>query len=85
LLLAIFPRGDGPSDELRQLCNGTNERIAKLADDKQVFFLDINARFLDKDGNLPADVMPDKLHPNRKGYEIWADAVEQRVQELVSR
>jgi beta-glucosidase len=40
---------------------------------------------LDKDGNLPADVMPDKLHPNRKGYEIWADAVEQRVQELVSR
>ncbi|MBU6236504.1 MAG: acetylglucosamine-6-sulfatase [Planctomycetes bacterium] len=85
LLLAIFPRGEGPSDELRQLCNGTNERIAKLADDKQVFFLDVNARFLDKDGNLPADVMPDKLHPNRKGYEIWADAVEQRVQELVSR
>jgi len=26
-------------------------------------------------GNLSRDVMPDFLHPNAKGYQIWADAM----------
>ena len=27
------------------------------------------------DGTLPREVMPDALHPNEKGYEIWAEAM----------
>ena len=28
--------------------------------------------FLEDDGTLPRDVMPDFLHPNEKGYRLWA-------------
>jgi len=27
--------------------------------------------------------MPDLLHPNTKGYEIWAEAMEPKIKELV--
>ena len=45
--------------------------------------MDIGAQFLLTDGTLPADVMPDGLHPNEKGYRIWAEAVIARVKELM--
>jgi beta-glucosidase len=61
----------------------TNEIIAKLADNKDVYFLDIGAKFLDKDGNLPREIMPDLLHPNAKGYMIWAEAIEPTVKKLL--
>jgi lysophospholipase L1-like esterase len=38
-------------------------------------YMDIGAKFLGAGGNIPADVMGDKLHPATKGYEIWANAV----------
>jgi lysophospholipase L1-like esterase len=27
--------------------------------------------------------MPDLLHPNEKGYQIWTDAIEGKVKELL--
>lgn len=82
LLLAIFPREEKPG-ELRAKLIKVNEIIAKLADGKMIQFLDIGPRFLEKDGTLPKDIMPDALHPNSKGYEIWADAIELKVAELM--
>jgi beta-glucosidase len=32
---------------------------------------------------LPRDIMPDLLHPNAKGYAIWAKAIEPSVKKLV--
>ncbi len=83
LVLAIFPRGAKPDDELRQLNDGTNKILATYADDKRVFFLNINDKFLTADGTLPTDIMPDSLHPNEKGYAIWAEAVEPTVEKLL--
>ena len=48
----------------------------KLADDKSVFFLDINQEFLEDDGTLSKDIMPDLLHLSEAGYEIWAKGIE---------
>jgi lysophospholipase L1-like esterase len=48
-----------------------------------VKYLDISDAFLDDNGNLPSDVMPDQLHPNARGYEIWADAVGPRIEEMI--
>ena len=76
LLLAIFPRGATADDPLRQLNRQINERIAKLADEKQVYFQDIGSVFLDAQGNLSKELMPDLLHPNEKGYQLWAEALE---------
>ena len=83
LVLGVFPRGETPSDSLRKLNDKTNQLIAPLADNKQVFFLDISKSFLDSNGNLPADIMPDRLHPNRKGYELWAQAIDGKLGELL--
>jgi lysophospholipase L1-like esterase len=83
LVLAIFPRGADDNDRKRQTNMKANEEIAKLADDKMVFFLDINDKFLDSERKLARNVMPDLLHPNAKGYEIWAEAMEPTVAKLM--
>lgn len=82
LLLAIFPRGNKPEEILEKL-RKANSLIADLAADPMVTYLDIREAFLDESGNLPKDVMPDLLHPNEKGYKIWAEAIEPKVKELM--
>lgn len=83
LLLAIFPRGETPADKYRQQNEGTNALIRKLADDKTVFFMDIGPKFLQPGGTLSMEIMPDLLHPNTRGYEIWAEAIAPKVKELL--
>jgi lysophospholipase L1-like esterase len=83
LVLAIFPRGPNNDDHLRQVNAKANEIIAKLADNQKVFYLDIGPKFLAADGTLSKDIMPDLLHPNEKGYAIWAEAIEPTVAKLM--
>ncbi|MEE8452400.1 MAG: platelet-activating factor acetylhydrolase IB subunit [Thermoguttaceae bacterium] len=83
LLLAIFPRGKDANDRLRKLNDATNEIIADYADGKHVFYLDISSTFLDDDGTLPKSIMPDLLHPNPKGYALWAEAMEPTIKKLI--
>ena len=85
LLLGIFPRSPKPTDAVRDKIKQTNERIAKLDDGKQVYYLDIGAKFLDKEGNLPKDIMPDFLHLSKQGYQIWADAITPKLKELLEK
>ncbi len=84
LLLAIFPRDKAPDTGMRKKIAETNEKLAKLADDKAVYFLDIGKKFLANDGTLPPDVMPDALHLSEKGYGIWADAIDGTLQKLLN-
>jgi lysophospholipase L1-like esterase len=75
LLLGIFPRGANEEDKRRKVNEGANAIISKLDDGKQVKYLDFGKDFLDADGTLSKEIMPDLLHPNLKGYQIWADAI----------
>ena len=83
LLLGVFPRAEKPDDPLRKAIQDINREIAKLDDGKSIKYLDIGGKFLDAEGNLPKDVMPDFLHPNAKGYQIWADAMDPTLQALL--
>lgn len=83
LVLAIFPRGPNNENKNRQVNAGANAIIAKLADDKNVFYLDIGPKFLDADGNLSKEVMPDLLHLNEKSYRTWAESTEEMVKKLM--
>ena len=77
LLLGIFPRNwatDTPAE--METIKKVNDIIAKFDDGKTVKYLDIGPKFLGPDGNVSADIMPDFLHPNEKGYQIWAEAME---------
>jgi lysophospholipase L1-like esterase len=83
LVLGVFPRGADTSDAKRKVNEGANEQIAKLADDKNVFYLDIGPKFLAEDGTLSKEVMPDLLHLNEKSYRIWAESIEPKVKQLM--
>jgi lysophospholipase L1-like esterase len=83
LLLGIFPRAQEATNPYRASIKEINSKLAKLADNKQVFFMDIGEKFLTPDGTLTTEIMPDGLHPNLRGYRIWADAISGRVKELM--
>lgn len=82
LLLAIFPRDKGAS-RLRAKVNETNGLLAPWAKSHGVTFVDIGRAFLDANGDIPADVMPDGLHPNEKGYDIWGKSMEPTLAKLL--
>lgn len=83
LLLAIFPRDEQPDGELRVINEKVNEIIKNYADNKKVYFANINQVFLTADGVLTKEVMPDLLHPHEYGYELWAKALEPELQKLL--
>jgi lysophospholipase L1-like esterase len=74
MLLAIFPRGANANDTNRIKNEEANKIIAKLHDGKNIFFTNINDKFLKPDGSV-IGFGADNLHPNAEGYEIWAKAV----------
>jgi len=82
LLLAIFPRGTLDDPQRAQVAL-INTVIAKLDDGKMVHYLDIDPNFLESDGTLPRGIMPDLLHPNAHGYQIWADAMNPTLDEML--
>lgn len=81
LLLAIFPRGEKP-DAQREKNAEASRLAAAIADGADVVYLDIGAKFLEQDGTLSKEIMPDLLHLSPKGYAIWAEAIEPKVREL---
>jgi beta-glucosidase len=82
LVLGIFPRGENPNPQRGKVAQ-VNQIIQKLDDGQHVFYLDIGHRFLEEDGRLSAAIMPDYLHLTPKGYEIWAEAIELKLTELL--
>jgi beta-glucosidase len=96
LVLAIFPRGPrknaqgvvtdtvvADAGKRMEIINAVNARLAKLDDGKNVRFLDINARFLADDGRIPSIIMPDQLHPNAAGYQLWAEAMQPLLTQML--
>jgi lysophospholipase L1-like esterase len=87
LLLGVFPRNNNRQPDqtpaLRASVKEINSKLAKLADNKQVFYMDIGDKFLTADGTLTTEVMADGLHPTAKGYQIWADAIIGQVKTLM--
>ncbi|MDO8544345.1 MAG: platelet-activating factor acetylhydrolase IB subunit [Opitutaceae bacterium] len=83
MLLAVFPRGEKPDHPQRLQVNEINRGLVGLADGKTVRHLDIGPKFLQPDGTLPKDIMPDFLHPGAAGYEIWAAAIKQPLLDML--
>jgi lysophospholipase L1-like esterase len=83
LLLGIFPRGRTLEDQQRAEVALVNTVIARLDDGRMVKFLDIGPKFLEADGTISKEIMPDALHPSAKGYQIWADAMNPTLDEMM--
>lgn len=50
-----------------------NERIAQLADNRTVFYIDMNEVVCDKFGNLKKELTFDNLHLYGSKYDVWVD------------
>jgi len=82
LLLGIFPR-DEKESRTRLTIASINQEIEALDDGSRVHFLDIGNQFLDGDGNIPSEIMPDKVHLSAHGYDLWYKAMELVLPELM--
>lgn len=96
LLLGIFPRGSheqrielkkgrtaaGMNPQWEKI-DAVNRTLSAVADGKDIVYLNINWEFLNAKGELPVEVMPDLLHPNAKGYEIWGRALQPALAKLI--
>lgn len=77
LLQALLPRGEqATNNPHREKNKVVNQILSKFADGKKVIFIDFGDKFLNPDGTINKDLMPDFLHPSAKGYQIWADAIQ---------
>ena len=89
LVLAIFPRGAGSEDAARQInehVNGLVEKQIALLGDPMVGFANINRRFFSnpETRRLNQAAFPDGTHPNEKGYQIGAEALDPILKRLRS-
>lgn len=96
LLLAIFPRDArrnpeglitdaAIADAAKRMAaiDRANALLAKYDDGVNIRFLDIGERFLGRDGKIPWTIMPDQLHPTAAGYQLWAEAMQPLLTEML--
>ncbi len=85
IVLRSFPGcydGPNPSSH-RAILERASDLVAKLADGKHVYYYDVNHVFLNRDGSINKDMMPDWLHPSPEGSKAFARAMEPLLSELM--
>ena len=76
LLISVPPRGREPSDPLRIRGDIINRELAHLADNQEVFWLDLTPLLTDDHGLARADRMAgDFVHFSPAGYDAVAEAM----------
>jgi len=85
IVLRCFPGcygGPNPTSH-RAILERASDLVSRLADDKNVFYCDVNHVFLNLDGSINHDRMPDWLHPSPAGAKAWAQAMEPLLSQLM--
>ncbi len=78
IVFGLLPRGKGTNDAATVRNRLVNERLKKLDESerkaglKMVFYRDIGDLFLNRDGSVNTDLLGDRLHPSKKGYDLLA-------------
>lgn len=68
LLRGILPRGDNLLLNLRNM--EVNKIISGFSSDPRITYVEHGSEFLDSNGNILHDLMPDALHLSWQGYEV---------------
>ncbi|HEX7570753.1 MAG TPA: GDSL-type esterase/lipase family protein [Verrucomicrobiae bacterium] len=82
LLLGIFPRAKTFCPQRGKILQ-VNQALAKLDDGQHIFYLDLGSQLIEPDGTISKSIMPDALHPNAAGYQIWAKAMEPQLKNFL--
>jgi len=82
IVTAIFPRNDNM--DVMPAIDHINANLSKLADGRQVRYLNVNDKLADANGRLHEGMMnKDQLHPTLAGYQVWADGLKPLLTELL--
>ena len=85
VVLRCFPGcygGPNPTSH-RAILERASDLVSRLSDGKHVFYCDVNHVFLNMDGSIKHEMMPDWLHPSPEGAKRWAQAMEPLLSELM--
>ena len=82
LLVAIFPRGENPNPQRGKILQ-VNQIIRKLADGENILWVDFGHKYVDDEGLIPREIMPDFLHLSRQGYEMWAESLRRPLRRVM--
>jgi beta-glucosidase len=82
LVLGIFPFRENFNPQRGEALQ-INQALYCLADQHDIFFLDIGHLLIQPDGKISKEIMRDFLHPTAAGYRIWAEAMEPTLQKLM--
>ena len=82
LLLAIFPRGENFNNQRGKILQ-VNQVLQKLADEKNIFWVDFGHKYVTAEGLIPDELMPDYLHLSPAAYGIWAQSIEPRLKQIL--
>lgn len=83
LLLGILPFEGKNKAQDRELVREANVLLAKLAAKHQLIFRDYGELFLQADGSVAKNLMPDLLHPNAQGYALLAEQLQPLIKEAL--
>lgn len=80
LLLGVLPRADPKGPPAREI-DELNEALSQMTTDSVTYHY-FGARFLRADGSVVPALMPDLLHPNAQGYEVFAESIREPLRRL---
>lgn len=83
LLLGILPRAKSADARVRTKIRQINEQLAKMADGKNIRFLDFGGELVEPDGSISEEIMPDFMHLSESGYNIWFDEMSPYLIEML--
>lgn len=85
ILLRCFPGcygGPNPTSH-RRILERASDIVSHIADNKHIFYCDVNHVFLNMDGSINHDMLGDWLHPTPAGAKAWAQAMEPLLSTLM--
>ena len=59
--------------------NDLNSKLAQIANNQNIFYIDINEKFDDEKGNLPSNYSQDGVHIYAKYYKDWTNWIAENV------
>lgn len=83
LLNGLFPRGR-VTDPLRTEVNEVNAVLSAQASSLGVVYTDPGALLIESNGSIAPNFHSDLIHPDARGYEIWAEAIVPTIEAMLA-